>query len=58
MLDFLAQNWGTIIVGAIVLALIAGIILKMHRDRKKGKGSCSCGNSCEGCPSCSMCHKK
>lgn len=58
MLDFLSQNWGTILVGAILAAVIIGIIVKMRKDRKNGKGSCGCGGSCDGCPSCSMCHKK
>lgn len=56
MLEFFAQNWGTMLVSAIVLAIVILIIVKLRRDRKKGKSSCGCG--CENCPSAGMCHKK
>ena len=56
MLDFFAQNWGTILVSAVLLAVVVLIITKLCRDRKKGKSSCGCG--CENCPSAGMCQKK
>ncbi len=40
MLTFLAENLGTIIVGLVLAAVIAAIIVKLARDKKKG---CSCG---------------
>ena len=49
MLEFLQQNFGTIIVGAIVLAIITFAIVKIIRDKRAGK--CNCG--CEGCSGCS-----
>ena len=55
MIRFLLDNLGTIIVGAVVLAVLAGIVVKLVRDRKKGK-ACACG--CDGCPSAEICHKK
>jgi hypothetical protein len=55
MIGFLAENLATILVGAVVLAVIILIIAKMRRDKKKGAGSCGC--SCEGCTGSSTCHK-
>lgn len=55
MLDFLVQNWGNILVIAIVVGLIFAVVLSMVNKRKKGK-SCTCG--CANCPSASMCHSK
>lgn len=36
---------GTTIVLVLVGAMIGGIVYSMIRDRKKGKGGCSCGCS-------------
>ena len=55
MLEFLKQYWSTILVGIVLAGIVALIIAKMIRDRKKGKRSCGCG--CENCPSAGMCHK-
>lgn len=56
MFDFLVNNASTIIVGAAVAALLAFVIIKMVKDKKKGKSSCGC--SCAGCPSAGACHTK
>lgn len=55
MPEFLAENAGTIIVFLMVVACITAIILKMVRDKKKGKTSC--GSSCGCCPNSALCHK-
>ena len=49
MFEFIQQNLGTIIVGAILLAIIAAAVVKIIRDKRAGK--CNCG--CEGCGGCS-----
>lgn len=55
MLDFLVQNWGTLLVGAAVLAVVLAVLFKMVWDKKQGKSSCSCG--CGGCSGCGgACH--
>ena len=41
---------GTVVVGAILLAIVAAFVWKMISDKKKGKGGCSCG--CENCNKC------
>lgn len=39
----------TWIVGGIVALAVAGVIVKMIRDKKAGKSSCSCGGDCSQC---------
>ena len=37
MLNFLAQHWGSILIGAIIVIVVALVIVKMYRDHKKGQ---------------------
>ena len=53
-MEWLQQNAGTIVVAAVVACLFAAIIVKLIRDKKKGKSSCSCG--CGGCAMKDQCH--
>lgn len=61
MLEFLQQNWGSLLVGAIVLAVVVLIVIKLVRDKKAGRYTCggncgSCG-ACSGhCSECGACH--
>lgn len=61
MLEFLQQNWGSLLVGAIVLAVVVLIVIKLVRDKKAGRYTCggncgSCG-ACNGhCSECGACH--
>lgn len=54
MLAFLSANIGTILAGLVVLLIIAGVIIHMIRNKKKGKSACGCG--CDGCANASACH--
>lgn len=54
MLQFLNENIATIIVGAIVFALIATVICKMISDKRNGRSSCGAG--CKQCPNAAYCH--
>lgn len=56
MLSWIGENSGTILVGLILVAVIAGILVRMIRNRKKGKSSCGCG--CASCPMGDACSKK
>lgn len=47
---------GTIIVGAAVAAIIAAVVIKLVKDRKKGKSSCGCG--CANCAMAGKCHNR
>lgn len=54
MLEFLANNISTIVVGMIVLGIVILVIKSMYNDKKSGKSSC--GGGCSGCPNACMCH--
>ena len=45
----------TVIISLVLLAIVAGIITKMAKDKKSGKSSCDCG--CISCPMSGECHK-
>jgi len=40
MLQFWLANWGTVLIGAVVAAIVVLIVLKMRRDKKQGKSGC------------------
>ena len=46
----------TIIISLVLAAIVAGIIVKMVKNKKAGKSSCGCG--CANCPMSAECHKK
>lgn len=56
MFDWLAENLGTILITLVLFAVLAGIVVSMYRDKKKGKSSCGCG--CEHCAMHGTCHKQ
>ena len=56
MLTFLSENLATIIIGLVVLAVIAAIIVSLIRKKINNKGGCGCG--CSGCPSSENCKGK
>lgn len=56
MMQFITENLGTIIISAVLVAVVALIILKLRRDRKNGESSCGCG--CDGCANSQNCHGK
>ncbi len=56
MFDFIMNNLGTIIISAGLLAVIAGVIIYLISNKKKGKSSCGC--NCSGCALKDTCHSK
>lgn len=44
----------TWIVGGVLAVLVGAIVFKMIRDKRAGKGGCSC--NCGGCGGCGGCH--
>ena len=50
------MDWPTILVAAVVAIVFVAIVVNEIRNRKKGKGSCSCGGSCGGCAMSGSCH--
>ena len=55
MLAFLAANIGTILITAALAAVVAGIIIGMRKNKKKGVSPC--GGSCAHCAMCSSCRE-
>lgn len=55
MLDWITENLSTIVVSLILLLVVAAIIRKLVRDKKKGKSSCGC--NCAHCAMAESCHK-
>lgn len=54
MLNFITENYGNMIVGLVVLAIVVCVAVKLIKDKKDHKSSCSCGCNC--CPGSGMCH--
>lgn len=50
------MSLGDFIVIAIVAAVVAFVIVKMIKDKKAGKSSCSCNCGC--CPNSALCHSQ
>ncbi len=49
MFSFIMENLGTMVVGLIVAGVVAVIIVKMVRDKRKGKCvGCDCAGGCPG----------
>ena len=42
----------TWIVGGIVALVVAAVVWKMIRDKRVGRGACSCGGDCARCHGC------
>ena len=50
MITFIKANLGTILVAVALIAIVAGIIVSLRRDKKQGKSSC--GGNCAHCKMC------
>ena len=54
MFAWIMENIATIIISTVLLIAVAAIIVRMVRNKKKGKSSCGCG--CAGCAMNGSCH--
>lgn len=54
MLTFIAKNIATIIISAILLCIVIAIIVKLKKDKEKGKSLC--GGNCSHCACAGTCH--
>ncbi len=54
MIAWILNNWSTIVIGLVLVAVIGGIILHMVRRKKRGESSCGCG--CSRCAMNGACH--
>ncbi len=58
MFAWIGANIGTIIICAVLIAIVTAIIVSMVKKKKAGKSMvCSCG-SCKACPMSGSCHKQ
>lgn len=55
MFAYLAANFGTILAGALLLALVVGAVAVLRRDRARGENSC--GHGCDHCAMHDQCHE-
>ena len=46
----------TVVISLALIAVVAGIIARMIKNKKAGKSSCGCG--CGSCPMNGGCHKE
>jgi len=51
---WLAENVGTIAVGALLIVIFGAIVMKLIKNKKEGKSSCGCG--CSDCAMRGQCH--
>ena len=42
MFDWIAQNLGTLLISAVLIAIVTSIIIFLIRQKKRGKSSCGC----------------
>ena len=54
MLDFIVDNLGTILITVVLVTFLAAIVVKLVRDKRKGKSSC--GGNCAHCALGDSCH--
>lgn len=54
MLSWMTANLATIVISALLLAIVTFISLYLIRQRKRGKSSCGC--SCAHCAMNGRCH--
>lgn len=53
MLQWLSEHFSTVLVAAVLLAVVLRIIKGLIANHQKGKSACGCGCSCSGCTGCS-----
>ena len=56
MFDWIAQNLGTLLISAVLIAIVTSIIISLIRQKKSGNSSCGC--NCAHCALHGQCHKQ
>ena len=54
MMNWIANNIATILISLGLLIIVFAIIVKLVKDKKKGKSSCGC--NCAHCAMAGSCH--
>ena len=55
MITWIMGNIGTIIISFFLILMVAGIIISMIKDKKRGMSSC--GGNCARCELCAACRR-
>ncbi len=56
MLQWFTENAGTLIVSLLLVCMVGGILVHLHREKKRGRSSC--GGGCGACPMSGTCHRQ
>lgn len=56
MIEWIAANIANIVVILMIAAIVTAVIVKLVRDKRRGKSSCGC--SCGGCALSGSCNSK
>ncbi len=56
MVHWIAENGASVVVGAVLVLIVAGILYGRLKARRAGKSTCGCG--CDGCPMSGTCRGK
>lgn len=54
MFTWIANNIWTIVICAVLVAVVALIVVSLVKDKKKGKSTCGC--NCAHCAMAGICH--
>ena len=58
MFQWIASHIWTILICAVLIAIVAAILVSIVKKKKQGKSAvCGCG-CCKGCPMSGSCHKE
>ena len=55
-MQHIMDNAGTIIITLALIGIVAAVLFKLRKDRKRGKSACGCNCGC--CPMAAECHKQ
>ena len=56
MFLWIRENLATVVICAILVLIVAAILVRMVKNKRKGRSSCGCG--CEHCAMHGECHKQ
>ena len=58
MLDFIVQNYPTILVAAAVLGIFLAVLAGLVKKKRTGGASCACACGCASCPNSAACRDR
>ena len=55
-MDWISENLGTIVISLVLSLAVILVVIKLIRDKRTGRSSCSCG--CSSCAMAGTCHSR